>query len=79
MLQAENEAVTKQAETLTKQLSDLHDQAETVIRLEDELEKAQERIKVFSSAPDVNAEAVMLVDAMQGKLTPFDMQLPSTS
>jgi Tfp pilus assembly protein PilN len=57
-----------QAELLTKQLSEVHDEAETVIRLKDELAKAQERLQVLSSASEFNAETASLMEAMQGLL-----------
>jgi Tfp pilus assembly protein PilN len=57
-----------QAELLTKQLSEVHDEAETVIRLKDELAKAQERLQVLSSASESNAETASLMEAMQGLL-----------
>ncbi len=58
-----------QAELLTKQLSEVHDEAETVIRLKDELAKTQERLQVLSSASEFNAETASLMEAMQGCLS----------
>jgi hypothetical protein len=59
-----------QAELLTKQLSGVHDEAETVIRLRDELAKSQERLQVLSSASEFNAETASLMEAMQGQFSP---------
>jgi hypothetical protein len=59
-----------QAELLTKQLSEVHDEAETVTRLRSELAKAEERLHVLTNASDFNAEATSLMDAMQGVPSP---------
>jgi len=58
--------VFRQNELLTRQLGQVHEEAETVIRLRSELAKAEERIQVLSNASEFNGEAASLVEAMQG-------------
>jgi len=67
-LRAENETLAKQNELLTRQLGQVHEEAETVIRLRSELAKAEERIQVLSNASEFNGEAASLVEAMQEEL-----------